>query len=83
MPRDEDYFTETEAQSKLRTRVRVKQSGGGYTAGQTGIVHETGYDQEGESYYLNLFLLHVEGSFGREPEPYHRIVSTRFDLNQR
>jgi hypothetical protein len=33
MPRDEDYFTEAEAQSKLRKRVRVKQSGGGYIAG--------------------------------------------------
>jgi len=44
MPHDEDYFMEAEAQSKLRKRVRVKQSGGGYTAGQNGIVHETGYD---------------------------------------
>jgi hypothetical protein len=55
MPREEQYFTETEAHSKLRKRVRIKQSGGGYTAGQTGTVNETGYDQEAEGYYVVVY----------------------------
>ena len=55
MPCDPDYFTEAEARSKLRTRVRVKQSGRGYTAGQTGLVHETGYDPEAEGYYVVVY----------------------------
>ena len=52
---DPDYLTEAEAQSKLRARVRVKQSGAGYTVGQTGLVHETGYDSEAEGCYVVVY----------------------------
>jgi hypothetical protein len=52
MPADEHYFTEAEAQSKLLKRVRVKRRGGGSTAGQTGIVHETGYEPEAQGHYV-------------------------------
>jgi hypothetical protein len=55
MPPPEHYFTEVEARSKLRMRVRVKRGGGGYTVGQTGIVHETGYDPETAGYYVVVY----------------------------
>jgi hypothetical protein len=33
----------------------VKQSGARYTVGQTGLVHEAGYDSEAEGYYVVVY----------------------------